>query len=219
MRQAGDVPDLRLAQITRLKNANDALRRRVAQHDQTIVALTDFKTEALSRLAAQHEEIRHLREALTAAASIDRLPAALPASAHPDRPRGRYGAVQHAGRDQGMSEPDRVTMPGQVWGIAAPTPAGPVFVTSYDGPNLRTLTLVALDPAGTTIWRRAFDGHPGPPRATAAGTVWVSHRSPAGYALTELDADGRVLRSVTPEQQPHEHLGAFVVLPDGFCAA
>jgi hypothetical protein len=118
-----------------------------------------------------------------------------------------------------MDEPNRVTMPGQVWGIAAPTPAGPVFVTSYDGHNLRTTVLVALDPAGTTMWRREFDGHPGPPRATAGGTVWVSHRGPAGYVFTEVDADGSVLRSVTPDQQPQEHLGTFVVLSDGFCAA
>jgi len=74
-RQAGEIPDVRLAQITRLKNDNDALRQRVAQRDQTIIALTDFKTAALSRLAAQHEEILRLRNALTAASNVHRLPA------------------------------------------------------------------------------------------------------------------------------------------------
>jgi len=118
-----------------------------------------------------------------------------------------------------MGGPDRVTMPGQVWGIAAPTPAGPIFVTSYDAHDLRTTILIALDLTGTQMWRREFDGHPSPPRATAGGTVWVSHRGPDGQTFTEMDADGSALRSVTPEQQPHEHLGTFVVLPDGFCAA
>jgi len=118
-----------------------------------------------------------------------------------------------------MDGPDRVTMPGQVWGIVAPTPAGPIFVTSHDAHNLHTTILVALDLTGTEMWRREFDGHPSPARATAGGTVWVSHRGPDGHTLTEVDADGSVLRSVTPEQQPHEHLGTFVVLPDGFCAA
>jgi len=118
-----------------------------------------------------------------------------------------------------MRGPDRVTMPGQVWGLAAPDPAGPIFVTSYDGRNLNITVLVALDLAGTVIWRREFDGHPGPPRASAHGTVWVGHRIPVGHTFTEVGADGSVLRSVTPEQQAHEHLGTFVVLPDGFCVA
>jgi hypothetical protein len=118
-----------------------------------------------------------------------------------------------------MTGPDRVRMPGQVWGLAAPDPVGPVFVTSYDGRNLNTTVLVALDLTGTVIWRREFDGHPEPPRASAHGTVWVRHRRPAGHTFTEVGSDGSVLRSVTPEQQAHEHLGTFVVLPDGFCVA
>jgi hypothetical protein len=118
-----------------------------------------------------------------------------------------------------MGGPDSVKMPGQVWGLAAPDPAGPVFVTSYDGHNLNTTVLVAVDPTGTVHWRHEFDGHPGPPRASADGTVWIAHRGPAGHTITQVGTDGSVLRSITPDQQPHEHLGAFVVLPDGLCVA
>jgi hypothetical protein len=74
IRRAGEIPDPRLAQITRLKNDNDALRRRLAEREQTIAALSDFKTEALSRLAAQHEEITRLRATPTATTNLRRLP-------------------------------------------------------------------------------------------------------------------------------------------------
>ncbi len=33
-----------------------------------------------------------------------------------------------------------------------------------------------------------------------------------------MSPDGSILRSVTPEQRPQEHLGTFAVMPDGFCA-
>ncbi len=76
IREAGEIPDPRLDQITRLKNDNDALRRRLAEREQTIAALSDFKTEALSRLAAQHEEITRLRtNTPTATSNLRRLPA------------------------------------------------------------------------------------------------------------------------------------------------
>jgi hypothetical protein len=74
-REAGQIPDHRLAQITRLKNENDALRQRLAERDQTIATLNSFKTEALSRLAAQHEEITRLRTTVTATSNVRRLPA------------------------------------------------------------------------------------------------------------------------------------------------
>lgn len=116
-----------------------------------------------------------------------------------------------------MRAPDRVTLPAQVWGLAASRPTGPLFATSFNGRDLRSAALTALDITGTVLWQQSFGGRPGPPRATANGTVWVSHRGPTGHALTEVDADGSVIRVVTPEHQEHEHLGAFVVLPDGFC--
>jgi hypothetical protein len=110
-------------------------------------------------------------------------------------------------------------MPGQVWGLAAPDGAGPLFVTSYDGRNLSTTVLTAVDLEGTVLWRREFDGHPQPPRISDGGTVWIAHSGSGGHAVSELDADGSVLRSITLEHAPHEHLGVFVVLPDGLCVA
>jgi hypothetical protein len=65
-RQAGDVCDPRDAQITRLKQENQALKDRVGKRDQTIKTLTDFKTQALARLAAQHNEILRLRASFEA---------------------------------------------------------------------------------------------------------------------------------------------------------
>jgi hypothetical protein len=75
LRKAGEVPDARLAQIARLKNEIDALQERLATRDRTIAALADFKAEALSRLAAQHDEITRLRTTVAATSNVRRLPA------------------------------------------------------------------------------------------------------------------------------------------------
>jgi hypothetical protein len=74
LQQAGTVPDPRLAQITRLKAENTALRQRLTERDETIAELAAFRTEVLSRLAAQHDEITRLRTAGPAAANVRRLP-------------------------------------------------------------------------------------------------------------------------------------------------
>ncbi|WP_285471970.1 hypothetical protein [Actinoplanes sp. NBRC 101535] len=108
-------------------------------------------------------------------------------------------------------------MPGQVWGLATHDPAGPVFVTGFSGSDLDTTALTAVDPAGTVMWQRTFEGRPRPPRVTPAGTVWLALHGPTGYTFTEVGPEGRVLRSVLPEHQAHEYLGAFALLPDGFC--
>ena len=75
LREADEVPDARIAQIARLKNEIDTLRQRLAGRDQTIVNLNDFKTQALSQLAAQHDEITRLRGAVITSGNIRRLPA------------------------------------------------------------------------------------------------------------------------------------------------
>lgn len=110
-------------------------------------------------------------------------------------------------------------LPGQVWGLAAPGAGGPVFATSYDGKNVFTTVLTALGLDGGVLWRRTFGGHPGPPRLSGNGTVWIAHRGPSGATFTELDANGAVVREVIPEHEPSEHLGAFAVLRDGICAS
>jgi chromosome segregation ATPase len=70
----GELPDPRDAQIARLKNEIDTLKQRIARRDQTIAELTDVKAEALSRLAAQHEEITHLRQQTDGTSGVRRLP-------------------------------------------------------------------------------------------------------------------------------------------------
>lgn len=60
--EAGTVVDPRAAQIERLKAENEALRARVADREATIAELTEFKTTAVSRLAAQHDEVLRLRK-------------------------------------------------------------------------------------------------------------------------------------------------------------
>ncbi|MEV2190885.1 hypothetical protein AB0I02_07745 [Streptomyces phaeochromogenes] len=72
---AGEIPDPREAQITRLKAEITKLRERLAQSEQTVDELTDFRGQSLTRLAAQHEEIVRLRESLAGASRVSRLPA------------------------------------------------------------------------------------------------------------------------------------------------
>jgi len=75
LRDAGEIPDPREAQIARLKAEDTKLRARLAQAEQTVEELTDFREQALARLAAQHEEIVHLRETTTPTSRVSRLPA------------------------------------------------------------------------------------------------------------------------------------------------
>ncbi|MGW3046323.1 hypothetical protein ACWC9T_41625 [Kitasatospora sp. NPDC001159] len=74
LQDAGGIPDPREAQITRLKAEITKLRERLAKSEQTVDDLTDFRTQALARLAAQHEEIVHLRGITIAASRVIRLP-------------------------------------------------------------------------------------------------------------------------------------------------
>lgn len=76
LQQAGDTPDPKAAQIERLKAEIDKLRNRLAQATSTIEELTDFRTQAMARLAAQHEEIVRLRTVTDPNANVTRLPPA-----------------------------------------------------------------------------------------------------------------------------------------------
>jgi hypothetical protein len=76
--QAGGTPDPREAQISRLKTQIATLKERQARQDAAITELTEFKALALSRLAAQHDEITQLRREVQQAASVRRLPTAAP---------------------------------------------------------------------------------------------------------------------------------------------
>jgi DNA-binding GntR family transcriptional regulator len=73
-RAAGQVTDPRDAQITRLKQEVQDLRQRLASRDAAISGLTDFKTLALSRPAAQHDELQHLQSQAARPGSLRILP-------------------------------------------------------------------------------------------------------------------------------------------------
>ena len=74
LQQAGQTPDPRAAQIERMKADIGKLKDRLSQADERIEELTDFRSQALSRLAAQHEEIVRLRESATRTGRVIRLP-------------------------------------------------------------------------------------------------------------------------------------------------
>jgi chromosome segregation ATPase len=61
LRDAGTITDPRQSQIEKLKEKVATLRDRVTEREDTIAELTRFRATALSRLAAQHEEIERLR--------------------------------------------------------------------------------------------------------------------------------------------------------------
>jgi len=72
--QAGEQPDLRDAQITRLKDEVARLKERLSQSAATISDLTAFRAQALARLAAQHDEITRLRREVGTRGNIRSLP-------------------------------------------------------------------------------------------------------------------------------------------------
>ncbi len=63
LQATGQHADPRDTQIARLTGQVTTLTTRVADRDTTIAGLTAFKAAALSRLAAQHQEITRLRRA------------------------------------------------------------------------------------------------------------------------------------------------------------
>ena len=74
----GERPDPRDAQAARLKDEIARLKERVSESDATISELTGFRSQALARLAAQHNEITRLRQEARLAVGVRRLPAPLP---------------------------------------------------------------------------------------------------------------------------------------------
>ena len=78
LQQAGETPDPKAAQIDRMKTDISKLKDRLAQANQKITDLTGFRSQALARLAAQHEEIIRLREHASRTSRVTRLPAPQP---------------------------------------------------------------------------------------------------------------------------------------------
>jgi hypothetical protein len=73
LQQTGGTPDPRNAQIIRLKREVAALKQRLARSEATIGELTAFRTQALARLAAQHDELTRLRDAAGGSGRVTRL--------------------------------------------------------------------------------------------------------------------------------------------------
>jgi hypothetical protein len=76
LQNSGQTPDPKAAQIQRLKTEVAKLQTRLAQATTTIDELTDFRTRALARLAAQNEEIQRLRAVADPNVNVTRLPVA-----------------------------------------------------------------------------------------------------------------------------------------------
>jgi hypothetical protein len=74
LQDAGEIRGRREAQIIRIKADNSRLKERLDQPEQRNDEPSDFRTQALSRLAAQHEEIARLRETAAGNSGIRRLP-------------------------------------------------------------------------------------------------------------------------------------------------
>ncbi len=66
---AGQQPDPRVAQIEHLKTEINDLHARLSRRNTHIAELQDFKTTALSRITAQHDELTNLRREHAASTS------------------------------------------------------------------------------------------------------------------------------------------------------
>jgi hypothetical protein len=79
LQEAGDSPDPRDAQMTRLKTENTRLKERLNDRDTALKELTVFKALAISRLAAQHQEIEQLHSRQPPPAAVPELRRSTPA--------------------------------------------------------------------------------------------------------------------------------------------
>jgi hypothetical protein len=73
LREAGQTPNPHQAQLATLREIIGALTERLGRREATITELTQFKTTALSRLAAQHEEILRLRADIASRTNVHTL--------------------------------------------------------------------------------------------------------------------------------------------------
>ncbi|MEW1734418.1 hypothetical protein AB0346_00510 [Nocardia beijingensis] len=73
-RTAGVITDPRESQIERLKQQVEHLKNRVTVSEQRNAELTAFRVQAVSRLAAQYDEINRLRTALVSSGAVREFP-------------------------------------------------------------------------------------------------------------------------------------------------
>jgi hypothetical protein len=122
-----------------------------------------------------------------------------------------------------MDEPQRIVLPDAlVAGLAAESPAGPIYMTSTSrnpGSGRVQTTLSAVDLLGKVLWRRTFDGQTGVPRAVDGEGVWLAHHGPGGGVLEQTGPDGSAVRTIAATHRPEEKLAEVAILPGGFCTA
>ena len=109
-------------------------------------------------------------------------------------------------------------LPGTVRSVAAWDASSPILTTGVEGNDLDTTVVGAVDLNAKVLWHRRFKGKPTKPRLTRDRTVWIVHSGPQCPELTLLDVTGKIVDTCTPQCDPSEVLGSFVVLPDGFIA-
>ncbi|MFE6978087.1 hypothetical protein [Streptomyces sp. NPDC057682] len=118
-----------------------------------------------------------------------------------------------------MTSASGLTMPGQVRSVAVQDPSGPLYVTSY-GANALETVVTMVHVRGSVSWHRSYPGTGRPQsRLSADGTLWVAYPQGTGRVLEGVLPDGSTDRTVVPECEAGEEIGAFVVLDDGFCIA
>lgn len=83
LQAAGATVDPRDAQVDRLKQQVDELKSRIVARDEQLAELREFSVLAISRLAAQHDEIERLRTQVAKPSSLRTLQTAR------DHPCGR----------------------------------------------------------------------------------------------------------------------------------
>ncbi|WP_181722943.1 hypothetical protein [Nocardia gipuzkoensis] len=76
LRTAGVITDPRDAQIERLKQQVEHLKKRVSVEEKRNAELATFRVQAVSRLAAQHDEIIRLRSGPASGGAVRSLPTA-----------------------------------------------------------------------------------------------------------------------------------------------
>jgi hypothetical protein len=74
LQDAGEIIDPRDAQVDRLKKQVDELKERISTRDERLAELTEFRTLAISRLAAQHDEVERLRAQVAESGTLRALP-------------------------------------------------------------------------------------------------------------------------------------------------
>lgn len=109
-------------------------------------------------------------------------------------------------------------LPGSVRSLAAWDAGSPILAAGFEGSDFADTMVCAVDVNAKVLWHRRLEGRSSALRLTGDRTAWIAHGGDQRAELSQLDATGDVVGRCTPEYDPSEKLGAFVMLPDGFIA-